>query len=230
MKHVGKMKNNGAKIVIAYRTLPGDSGSALVVGTGLLSDSWHDGLMGLVQDVSGQQANELADLMAVRKFPDGLNMLEALHKRGLLKKVPTNGVIMTPGPNAEILLSELNAIIAEQKGVTIDELAITDGFNPNSNPNRTQINNNTKPVKKDDPTRTTSSSVNATEDDYTPALPSEVVFPTEQVEPVSTESLSPSQLRSKADALFKQAQVLRKQADEIDPPKKRAKSTKEVVE
>ena len=32
MKHVGKMKNNNAKIVIVYRTLPGDPYSALVVG------------------------------------------------------------------------------------------------------------------------------------------------------------------------------------------------------
>jgi hypothetical protein len=231
MKHIGKMKNNGAKVVVAYRTLPGDSGNCLVVGTGGLSDAWHDGLMALVQDTTGQQANELADVMAVRKFTDGQNMLEALHKRGQLKKVPTSGVIMTPGPNAEILLSELNGLIAEQKGVTIDELAVTDGFNPNTNPARPQVNNNTKTVKNDDPTKTTSASVNAAEDDYTPALPTEVVFPTEQVESVVTEgSLSPAQLRSKADALFKQAQTLRKEADAIDPPKKRAKTTKAVTE
>jgi hypothetical protein len=31
-------------------------------------------------------------------------------------------------------------------------------------------------------------------------------------------------MRSKADALFKQAQVLRKQADELDPPKSKKKS------
>ena len=55
MKHVGKMKNNGAKIVVAYRTLPGDSGSALVVGTGTLPEAWHDSLMNLVQDVSGHR-------------------------------------------------------------------------------------------------------------------------------------------------------------------------------
>ena len=45
MKHVGKMKNNGAKVAVAYRTLPGDSGSALVIGTGSLPESWHDTLM-----------------------------------------------------------------------------------------------------------------------------------------------------------------------------------------
>ena len=79
MKHVGKMKNNGAKIAVVYRTLPGDSKSALVVGTGNLNDSWHDSLMNLLQDISGQEANELADILAVRKFPDGQTMLEALH-------------------------------------------------------------------------------------------------------------------------------------------------------
>lgn len=203
MKHVGKMANNGAKVVVAYRTLPGDSSSALVIGTTSLSDSWHDALMNLVQEISGQQANELADLLAVRKFPDGQNMLEALHKRGLLKKVPTAGVIMTPNSTASIPLNELNEIIAQQKGITVDQLAITDGRQPNK-----------KTPPKDDPTRTTSSTVNAGDNGVT-------------TQEIIAEDLSPTQLRSKADALFKQAQTLRKQADEIDPPK--SKKKKDVV-
>ena len=155
MKHVGKMKNNGAKIVVAYRTLPGDSGNCLVVGTGNLPDAWHDSIMSIVQDVSGQQANEFADILAVRKFPDGQNILETLHKRGLLKKVPTSGVIMVQGPNAEILLSELNSLIAQQKGVPIDQLAINDGTTAVPKANT---------FRKDDPTKTSSESVNAGED------------------------------------------------------------------
>jgi hypothetical protein len=215
MKHVGKMKNNNAKVAVVYRTLPGDSGSALVVGTGTLPESWHDSLMNLIQDVSGQQANDLADILSVRKFPDGSLMLEALHGRGHLKKVPTNGVIMTPAAGATVLLSELNQLIAEQKGVTLDQLAITDGIHPNRK---------TPPVVKDDPTRTTSQSVSG--DDLeevavvTPKSAPAVVAVVEE----STDDLSPAQLRSKADALFKQAQVLRKQADTIDPPKSKKKS------
>jgi len=208
MKHVGKMKNNGAKVVVAYRTLPGDSGSALVVGTGNLPESWHDSLMNLVQDVSAQQANELADILSVRRFPDGSNMLESLHTRGHLKKVPTNGVIMTPSSNASVLLSELNQLIAEQKGVLVDELAITDGVTANPRTPRTQ------PV--DDPTKTSSQSVSG-EEISTPPV-------------VEEEELSPAQLRSKADALFKQAQIMRKKADEIDPPKSRAKRVSVEVE
>lgn len=188
------MKNNGARIAVAYRTLPGDSGSALVVGTGNLPESWHDSLMNLIQDASGQAANELADILAVRRFPDGNNMLQSLHQGGHLKKVPTSGVLMTPTGNANVTvpLSELNQIIAEQKGVTIDQLAVTDGINPNP-----------KTSKK------VEAEINAVieQDDVS----------------VDTEDMSPAQLRSKADALFKQAQALRKQADTIDPPKSKKK-------
>jgi hypothetical protein len=188
------MKNNGARIAVAYRTLPGDSGSALVIGTGNLPESWHDALMNLIQDASGQAANELADILAVRRFPDGNNMLQSLHQGGHLKKVPTSGVLMTPTGNANVTvpLSELNQIIAEQKGVTIDQLAVTDGINPNP-----------KTSKKVD------AEINAVieQDDVS----------------VDTEDMSPAQLRSKADALFKQAQALRKQADTIDPPKSKKK-------
>jgi hypothetical protein len=202
MKHVGKMKNNGAKVVVAYRTLPGDPLSALVVGTNNLGDTYHDSLMSTVQDNSAQQANELADILAVRRFPDGSNMLEFLHRRGNLKKVSTNGVLMTPTPQTSISLDELNVLIAEQKGITLDELAVTDGITPNPK------------SKKSDPTKTTSASVNGEE---------EIV-----VVETAEEDMTPAQLRSKADALFKQAQVLRKQADAIDPPKSKKKASVEV--
>ena len=81
LKHIGKMTNNDVKVIVAYRTLPGDPLSALVIGTNNLGDAYHDGLMNLLQDVSGQQANEFADIMAVRQFPDGSNMLEWCHTR-----------------------------------------------------------------------------------------------------------------------------------------------------
>jgi hypothetical protein len=123
MKHVGKMKNNGAKVVIAYRTLPGDPYSALVIGTNNLGESYHDTLMSTVQDDRAQQANELADVMAVRKFPDGSNMLEWFHKNGLLRKVSTDSVLVTPSNSTSVPLNELNVIIAEQKGIEVTMLA-----------------------------------------------------------------------------------------------------------
>ena len=127
MKHIAKMKNNSARVVVVYRTLPGDSSSALVVGTQGLPDAYHDSLMSLVQEDAGQTANELADILAVRRFPDGTNMLEFLHMHRHLKKVPTNLVLMTPTTQVTIQLDELNKLIADQKGVSVDNLAINDG-------------------------------------------------------------------------------------------------------
>lgn len=213
MKHVGKMKNNGARIAVAYRTLPGDSGSALVIGTGNLPDSWHDTLMSVIQDPSGQQANELADILSVRKFPDGRNILEALHVGGFLKKVPTSLVLMTPtgNPNVTVPLSELNQIIAEQKGISVDDLAVKDGSlnaSPKTNKQVDEELGSNEPVisTRDDASRTTSSSVN-----YEESAPQG--------------NLSPAEMRSKADALYKEAARLRKEADTMDPPKSKKKDT-----
>jgi hypothetical protein len=193
MKHVGKMKNNGAKVVIAYRTIPGDATSALVVGTNALMDSYHDSLMSLVDSDAGQQADELADIMAVRRFPDGSNMLQWVHANGHLKKVPTSGVLITPDNKTQVPLDELNNIIAQQKGVSIDDLAIKDGSN-----STIATMPKTSEKKADD-----------------------VV-----VEDVKSDfNLTPSEMRSRADALYKEAAKLRKSADELDPPKSKKTAT-----
>jgi hypothetical protein len=198
MKHVGKMKNNGARIVIAYRTIPGDPTSALVVGTNQLQDSYHDSLMSLVESDTGQQADELADVMAVRRFPDGSNMLQFVHANGMLQKVPTAGVIVTPDNKTSIPLDELNNVIAEQKGVTLEQLAIKDGSNSTV------------------PTIGEKASAKSSTD--------EVVIETSK----SEVDLSPTEMRSRADALYKEAAKLRKTADELDPPKSK-KATKETA-
>jgi hypothetical protein len=54
MKHVGKMKNNGARVAVAFRTIPGDPHSALVIGTNGLADAYHDSLMSLIESEGAQ--------------------------------------------------------------------------------------------------------------------------------------------------------------------------------
>jgi hypothetical protein len=186
MKHIGKMKNNSARLAIVYRTLPGEPTNCLVVGTQGLADSYHDSLMSLLESDTAQQANELADALAVRKFPDGSVMLGYLHTYGHLKKVPTNMVLMTPDSQTQIQLDELNKIIADQKGITVDQLAVNDG---------------SEPAPK------TTKTVDVTE----------TVGITESFE------MTPAEMRSRADALYKEAAKLRKDADEMDPPKSKKK-------
>lgn len=207
MKHVGKMKNNGARVAVAFRTLPGDVYSALVIGTGGLPDMYHDNLMSLIESDSAQQANELADILAVRKFPDGVNMLEWLHSNGHLKKVPTKGVVITPDNKNHIQLDELNNLIAQQKG-----LPRVEDLNP-----------------APDVTDVVTAKTNAASE-YTGTKVMEETAPVKEA--TKTESkgfeLTPSEMRSRADALFKEAQRLRKEADAIDPPKKKAKAETEA--
>lgn len=194
MKHIGKMKNNSARLAIVYRTIPGEPQSALVVGTQGLGDSYHDTLMSILESEAGQQANELADILAVRKFPDGTVMLGFLHVNGHLKKVPTNMVIMTPDSQTQIPLDELNQLIAGQKGITVDELAVDDGT--------PKAPKNTKKVEVIAEATTTS----------------------------STLDLTPAEMRSRADALYKEAARLRKDADVMDPPKSKKKIAEVTVD
>ena len=187
------MNSNGARVVVVYRTLPSDPHSALVVGTQGLTDMYHDGLMTVVESESGQTANELAEILAVRKFADGSNMLAHLHTNGHLKKVPTTSVVMTPSTKDQIPLDKLNGIIAEQRGIAIEELAVNDG----SQQDKTVA---PKKAKKEEVVE----SVTSTTSDF---------------------ELTSSELRSRADALYKEAAKLRKQADDLDPPKKKSKET-----
>jgi len=183
IKHVGVV-NGDKKVVVAYRTLPGDAHSALVIPTASLSQTYHDELFTVVDSAQGQQAYELATVLAVKKFSDGTSMLGALHNANKLKKVATETVTMQPGPQKEswVQLDELNKIIAEQKGVTIEELARSE----DGKPGKTTVN-------------------------------------TQDV--LSDEDLA-KQYRSQADALYKEVQQLRKQADELSPKKTTAKTAK----
>ena len=200
MKHVGKMKNNSARVAIVYRTLPGEPTNALVVGTQGLGDSYHDTLMSLIESPAAQQANELADILAVRKFPDGNVMLGYLHTNGHLKKVATHLILVTPDSQTQIPLDELNKLIAQQKGIEIEDLAVSDGSQKN-----------TKKVKTVDVTE-----VANTEND---SKVEKKIF-----------DLTPEEMRSRADALYKEAARLRKEADALDPPKTKKKTARVEVE
>lgn len=124
LKHVGRIKKNKNKVVVAYRTIPGDAKSAVVVNTQALSADEHDSLMIQVESQAGQSAYEFAEMMARASLPDGRNMLAAFHKTGKMMKVAVEEVEMQPDHQTIIPLNELNQMIADQKGVTIDELAL----------------------------------------------------------------------------------------------------------
>ena len=117
------MANNKRRIVVAYRVVPGEPENCIVVTTENLAAEEHDTLMKLVESPAGQESDELAFAMARTPLPDGSNMLARFHTTGKMVKVPTNAVEMVPNRNTTILLSDLNEAIAQQKGVSVEDLA-----------------------------------------------------------------------------------------------------------
>jgi len=113
LKHIGK--HNEKKIVVLYREVPGEDHMCLVVYSDLLPRIYHDAVMQVLESPVGQQSESFADALYRNMMPDGINALEALHKNGLIKKVATNQVIMTPTPASTVRLDELNSILNEMK-------------------------------------------------------------------------------------------------------------------
>ena len=124
LKHVGRVKSTQRKVIVAYRTLPGDAKSCVVVATENLEAADHDSLIKLVESNAGQNAYEFAEVMARSTLSDGSNMLARFHTTGKMTKVSTDNIEMTPDLSNVIMLDKLNQTIAESRGVTVDELAL----------------------------------------------------------------------------------------------------------
>lgn len=122
LKHVGRVKANGKKCLVAYRTLPGDAYHAVIIPTENLPDSYHDALIQLVESSAAQESYEFAEVLSRSNFPDGSIMLAALHTQGKMVRVPTADIEMIPTLSDKISLDELNQLIAEQRGVAVDDL------------------------------------------------------------------------------------------------------------
>lgn len=204
IKHIGRLKSNKRRLVVPYRTLPNDPYHCLVIFIDTLAAEEHDSLMKLVESASGQQAYELAEVMNRVMLSDGRNMLAGFYKTGKFQKISTADVEMTPNVNSNIALDELNRLIAEQRGVSLEDLALT----PESN--------STQPREK------TAEPVSSVEDQITDAVTTNAPVP------LTDEELA-RQLRSQADSLFKEAQRLRKEADELSPVKKSTTTVKKPV-
>jgi len=204
LKHIGRIKSTGKKVLVAYRTLPGDAYSALVVPTENLPDDMHNAIINLVESPAAQESYEFAEALDRTQFPDGSRMLPALHVQQRLIKVGTDQVEMTPAIGASILLSELNQLIAEQRGVPVDDLYIRPGSNDKSE--IVEIATAQKlPAETADVAKTTSASVNET-----------------AIEPTKFDNAESEAkfYRSQADKLAKQAAEFRRKAEELVPTKK----------
>lgn len=197
LKHVGRIKATGKKVLVAFRTLPGDAYSALVVFTESLTDDYHNGIINLVESPAAQESYEFAEALDRTQFPDGSRMLPSLHAKGRLIKVSTDQVEMTPVIGTTILLSELNQMIAEQRGIAVDDLHIA--------------------PSNQDKAETASQANRVAEKTVQPTATPEVVAPAGSADDQA------KFYRSQADKLAKQAAEMRRKAEELSPTKKKVK-------
>jgi hypothetical protein len=206
LKHIGRIQNTGAKVLVVFRTLPGESNMALVLPVAQLPDQYHDSIMTLVETEQAQDAFEFGEIMHIRPFPDGRPMLRAMQADSRLIKVPTDSVMMTPTTNDTVLLVNLNTLIAEQKNCTVDELCTFVSGAPAE----------VKEVKE-----------------ATPAVDSDIPAPV-RAQATADAALTDKDLaksyRSQADAMYKEAARLRKEAEDLDPTVKKVKKAEETVD
>ena len=127
LKHIGRHVGSKKKVAVAFRVLPGEPENCLVVPTESLDAAQHDSLMTLIESNAAQNAEELADAMNRVTLPDGMNMLKGFHKYGKLYKMKTDEIEMTPDNKSSVMLDELNRLIADQKGITVEDLAVSSG-------------------------------------------------------------------------------------------------------
>lgn len=113
LRHVGK--HGDRKVAVIFREVPGESHMALVTYTDLLNRHIHDPMMQCIESTIGQQSENLADALNRQHTADGKYILQVLHSQGLIKKVQTSQVVMTPNANTTIRLDELNKILDEMQ-------------------------------------------------------------------------------------------------------------------
>jgi hypothetical protein len=205
-KHVGRIAKTKASIVVAYRVVPGEPENCIVITTSNLSADEHDTLIKAVESEAGQQADEFANVMARVSLPDGRNMLAWFHASGKMQKVPTNTIEMMPNRNTSIMLNELNDLIAQQRGVTVADLAI----------------GGARPAKTPEAPVPTADAVAGQVGNNDP-LATQVAE-----DGVLTDDTLAAQMRSQADAMFKEAKRLREEAESLVPTPKKTTARKNI--
>jgi hypothetical protein len=222
LKHVGK--HNDKRCVIVFRKIPELEHMALVVYSDLLPRMIHDEIMRAVESPQGQEAKEISDVLFRTIMADGHNCLESLHRNGLMKKVPTNQVLVTPTTTSSVRLDELNDILDEmQKG----EEAMKRLQDLDSNRGLTGKKNNTPPRKAEiqeiGERRTREAQGNTSAADMLAGMLTDSDLAAQRLEQAQKMEASARQLLAEAERLKTEAQSLSPKVDNVGTQTKKTK-------
>jgi uncharacterized coiled-coil DUF342 family protein len=152
---------------------------------------------------------------------DGHNCLESLHRNGLLKKVPTNQVLVTPTSTSSVRLDELNDILDEmQKGEEavkkLQEMDASRGMSGKQKPRRAEI-------QEIGERRTREAQGNTSAADMLAGMLSDSDLATQRLEQAQKMEASAKQLLAEAERLKSEAQSLSPKVDNVGTETKKTK-------
>jgi hypothetical protein len=197
---------------------------ALVIYSDLLPRMIHDEVMRAVESPQGQEAREISDVLFRTIMADGHNCLESLHRNGLMKKVPTNQVLVTPTTTSSVRLDELNDILDEmQKG----EEAMKRLQDLDANRGLTGKKNNTPPRKAEiqeiGERRTREAQGNTSAADMLAGMLTDSDLAAQRLEQAQKMEASAKQLLAEAERLKSEAQSLSPKVDNVGTETKKTK-------
>lgn len=223
LKHVGK--HNDKRCVIVFRKIPDLEHMALVIYSDLLPRMVHDEVMRAVESPQGQEAKEISDVLFRTIMADGHNCLESLHRNGLMKKVPTNQVLVTPTSNSSVRLDELNDILDEmQKGEEalkrLQDIDSSRGYTGKKAPRKAEI-------KEIGERRTREAQGNTSAAEMLSGLLSDSDLATQRLEQAQKMEASAKQLLEEAARLKAEAESLSPKVDDVGTKTKKTSSKKQ---
>ena len=228
LKHVGK--HNDKRCVIIFRKIPELEHMALVVYSDLLPRMVHDEVMRAVESPQGQAAMEISDVLFRTVMADGANCLESLHRNGLMKKVPTNQVLVTPTSTSSVRLDELNDILDEMaKG----QEAMERLQNLDANRGLTGKKNNTPPrraeIQELGEKRTREAQGNTSAAEMLSSMMSDSDLAAQRVEQAQKMEATAQQLLAEAARLKAEAESLNPRAQDAGTKTKKTSNKKQAA-
>ena len=129
MKHIGRLRSTGNRLVVIFREIPGDPSAgikedplhALTVEVDSLPDLYQKELQDAIESSECQAAENAGEALARKRFASGENMFGFLHLHNFIRKVAVSDVDLTPVPGKKVALSEINNLVRANSGKdTID--------------------------------------------------------------------------------------------------------------
>lgn len=227
VRHIGK--HNEKRCVVVFRKIPELDHMALVIYSDLLPRLIHDEVMRAVESPQGQDTVAISDVLFRTIMADGNNCLQSLHKNGLLKKVPTNQILMTPNASSSVRLDELNDLLDEiEKGKEaidrLESIEASKGFTGKRSPNMMPRSADIKEIGSN-VTREAQGNTSALE--ALPGFISDSDLITQQLDQAAIMEANAQQLLAEAQRLKSEAQNLSLKVENVGTETKKTKTKKQ---